>query len=657
MKRRRPLRILAVLALVALTGAFGFRVWRVNRAARREHAALVRAQSLLKGDKPAEALALADAFAGNSKDPTWFGVQLQAATKLEMIPRLALLLEHFPAEVLKDENASVVLARGFLQANMRSELERVRSSWRGRERHAEAWRLLDADLLILLGKHREAEKLLAKDQAATAADAPRLVRLALVTAERDLAAACTLLDQAVALDPTNGVARWSRGEILERMGGQRLARVEYASALAADPGNWYWRDQFAEFYLRSHNDDLALDTWTEQPSKSRPDYVQLKVRFFNRVLRPAAAGAALDVTPGELEPLVRFVDGLKPGRFFDNEAFKQLPYSSTYAAQRPEVFWLRLIHSLQTGAETDALALLTTETTRLRSWNPDLADALQRVLYFRRKQSLLAPGIAFRPAASDTNRPAFFALLERAARDEQAAADHKPKLSPDFVAALRGSNVFSQLFLTAGWREAAVQLRRSPCVTPGEPDSLSAAYAEALSLNRSATAALEFLGSDRLPPAAALARAELLVEAGRRDEARLHLRELATLNSAAGTRAASMLALDALDRKDYPTARQSVAGQPLLAQSNLGREILARIALAENKTAEAESIYRGLLSTSIEAQTWFARKAFAEGNWDEARRIVNDSLALMPDSPQLRESLAAITQAQAAARIPASPKG
>ena len=653
MTKRRPLILLVVLTLLTVTGACGFRWWRAQRAVLRELQALARAQSLLKRGHPEDALSLVDNYSIGSKDPAWFAVQLQAVTKIPDLARLALLFDRFPAEVLKDEDASTLLARGFLQEQMRTEFERVRAAWRGREVQKEVWRLLDADLLLLTGQQRQAEKLLSGSEVTSAADAPRLVRLALVIADRDPAGACKLLDQAVALQPTNSMARWSRGEILERMGRLRLARVEYASALATTPANPYWRDQLAEFYVRCHNHDVALQTWAEDSAKPSPDFIQLKLQFFHRVLRPAPAGSTVATAEGELEPLVRLIDRVPAGHFFDTNAFSRLPGATTFAAQRPEVYWLRLLEALQTGSEADALDLLLTGTPRLQSWDPDLAGALARVLHFRRKQSLNPPGIAFKTTWGETNRPPFFALLERAARDEQAAPDHKAKLPPEFSAVLRGSNIFSQLLLTAGWREAALQLRRSPRVEPGEPDALGAAYAEALSLNRNARAALDFLGTGPLPPAAVLVRGELLLEVGRHDEALVQLRALAKLNSPGGVRASSLLALDAMEKKDYPLARQTVAEQPLLAQSDLGKELLARVALADNRLPEAEQIYRGIMKTSIEAKTWLAQKAFKEHKWQEARQIVNESLDLIPDSPQLRESLAAIDKAEAAEKKPA----
>ena len=650
MMRLRPLLILSIVACLVIGGGIGFRVWRVKTAVYRESAALVRAEALLKAGKPAEALALADTYSGRSKNAAWPQLQIRSVTQVQDLPRLELLFDRYPDEVLKDESASVLLARGFMQANMSAQFDRVRSVWRGHERQMEAWRLLDADLLLLTGDIRKAEKLLRTAQPNAETEASRMVRLALVTADRDLEGACKLLDQAVALQPTNCTARWSRGEILERLGRIRLARVEYVSALASAPGNSYWRDQLAEFYLRAHNHDLALDTWLETPAKPVPDFIQLKTRFFQRVHRPSPKSSPDATTSGELERLVQFVDGIKPGRFFDSEAFKRLPYASTYAAQRPEVFWLRVLDALKTGNDSAALDLLTTEPPKLQSWDPDLAGALLRVLYFRRKQSLNPSGFKFATSWGETNRPAFFALLERAAREERASPDHKAKLAPEFASLLTGSNIFSHLFLTAGWREAALQLRRWPQVEPGEPDSLSAAYAQALRLNRNPQAALEFLGNGALPLATTLVRAELLLEVGRREDAIGQLRGMAKHSSSAGVTAASLLALDSADRKEFDLARRYVAEQPLLAQSDLGKEILARMALAENRPLDAEAIYRGISNTSIEAKTWLARKAFSEGKRDEARRIINESLALLPDSPQLRESLAAIDTAEAPAK-------
>ena len=204
----------------------------------------------------------------------------------------------------------------------------------------------------------------------------------------------------------------------------------------------------------------------------------------------------------------------------------------------------------------------------------------------------------------------------------------------------------SLALLAAGWREAALQLRPEPRLTPGEPEWLSSGFAQVLRLNRSPGAALAFLGAGHLPPASDLVRAELLAQEGRRDEARTHLTRLAELSSGVGFRAACLLTLDAAENKQYEAARQHIARQPLLAQSDLGKELLARVALAQGRPAEAEQIYRGILKSSVEAKTWFARQAYSQKRWQEARQLTNELLELIPDSTQLRENLLAIDQAQ-----------
>ena len=75
--------------------------------------------------------------------------------------------------------------------------------------------------------------------------------------------------------------------------------------------------------------------------------------------------------------------------------------------------------------------------------------------------------------------------------------------------------------------------------------------------------------------------------------------------------------------------------------------MLARLALAEGQTAEAEQIYRSILKSSVEAKTWFARQAYSQKRWKDARQLTNELLEMLPDSPQLRENLLAIDQAEA----------
>ena len=646
----KRLRVVLLLALLAVAGAaaclFGFRWWRAKVMVRQERDALVRAEALLKDGQAAEVLTLAQAFATSAASNDWSRIELAALTSRQDLPRLVLIYERTPARILADEAASMLLARAFLHARKPAELGRVREAWRGHERRLDAWLALDADTLVLDGKKREAEKLLRARSLPGAMDATRMIRLSLLSANHDMAEAWNLLCKAAALEPRNPDVRSFRAQILEATGRKELARVEYVAALVAAPKNPVLRDQLADFYLRNQNHDLALDTWTEALTLPTLDYIWLKAQFWSHVLRPVNFPVSPLPPAGDLEPLIQQFAAIKPGRFFDQTAFEQLPHAHTYATQRQEVFWLRLLAALQAHHETAAIELLQFEPVRLRTWDPDLAAALHRILYYRQKQSLNPPGFAFTSTVPETNRPSFFVLLEDAARQERAAPGRPSVLTPEVIALLRGPGAFSAAVLAAGWREAALQLRPEPKLAPGEPEWLSSGLAQVLRLNRSPSAALAFLGAGDLPPASDLVRAELLAQAGRRDEARTHLTRLAELRSGVGFRAACLLTLDAAENKQYQAARACIARQPLLAQADLGKELLARVALAEGRPEEAEQIYRGIVKSSVEAKTWFARQAYAQKRWKEARQLTNELLELIPDSPQLRENLLAIDQAE-----------
>jgi len=646
---KRPARIL-ILASVALllTGVCvaGFRAWRARALVRQEQAAHSRAGSLIREGKAAEALAMVEAFARKETKLEWSRLEVSALTALQNLPRLASLFERTPARIIADEEASVLMGHAFLHARKSAQYTRIRAGWRGHEQRVDAWLMLDTDALVLAGKPRDAEQLLRSRTLPGEADAARLMRLALVTAKKDLAGAWRLLDQAAALDPRNSDVRSFRGQILETAGRPELARVEYVAALVAAPRNPLLRDQLAEFYHRSRSYDLALDTWVEALGQPNFDFIWLKTQFWSQVLRPTDLSALGAPPSGDLEPLVRQLATLKPGNFFDTNAFSQLPRARVYAAQRQEVFWLRLLDALQLGREKEASDLLRFEPERLYSWEPELAAALRRILCFRQKESLCPPGLVGARAETDTNRPPFFVLLEEAARREKGAPNHSASLAPELASVLRGPNAFSLALLAAGWREAGLRLRAQHQIAPGEPDWSIRAFAEALRLNRGSKAALDFLGSGDLPPVAALQRAELLVQAGRSAEARDQLAPLAALSSGVGFRAAYLLALDTAAAHHLDAAREIVARQPLLAQDEAGKELLAGLALEEGKPAEAERIYRGICGTSVAAKTWFARQAFTQGRWKEARQLTNELLDLIPDSMQLRENLLAIDKAE-----------
>jgi hypothetical protein len=650
MPRRRTLLLLTPATLgLAVAGLIGFRYWHAGLLARQEQRAFARAEALLQQGKPEDALALVQSFTQPALALAWPRVELQALTALRDIPRLALIYDRTPERILADEPASALLARACLHARKTNDFSRLRGVWRGRESRPEIWLALDCDALILAGQPRQAEQFLRSRTLPGTADATRLVRLALLTAPRDLPGAWELLAQAAQMQPRNPDIRSFRAQLLEAAGRPAEARVEYVAALVAEPRNPLLRDQLADFYQRQRNYDLALDTWTEALAQPTLDFVWLKAQFWSRVVRPIKFDASLPSVPnGELKPLAQQIAALPRGRFFDTNAFAQLSGAHLYAAQRQEVFWLRLLDALQSGREAEAFQLLKFEPKFKQSWEPDLAAALYRTLYYRQKRSLNPPDFVFASQVPAAARHQFFVQLEDAAFRERTSANHPASLPVELDALLRGPNAFAAAALAAGWREAALQLGTTNADFAHQPEWLVYGLAQVLRINRSPQAAREFLARQRSAPALDLLRAELLIEAGQRAEALKRLAPLATLNSGEGFRAAYLLALDAAENRRFDAARRYVEQQPLLAADNAGKELCARLALAEGKTAEAEQIYRAIAATSVEAKTWFARRAFAQKQWKEAREWTFELLKLIPDSPQLRENLLAIDRAEAA---------
>jgi hypothetical protein len=215
---------------------------------------------------------------------------------------------------------------------------------------------------------------------------------------------------------------------------------------------------------------------------------------------------------------------------------------------------------------------------------------------------------------------------------------------------LRSDECFAALTLAAGWSEAALLLGAKHDVSDERfPAWVAYGWTQALRLNRGNKPALEFAEKQKnAAPELSLLTGELQIAEGRADEGLTRLTSLAMLDSDAGFRAAWLLSLAALDRNKPAEAAQVIAAQPRLSASTTGREILARIALAEHREMDAQNIYESLADESAEAKTWLARRAFSQKNWVGARRYTDELLQLFPDEMQLRANLAAIEKAERA---------
>ena len=635
-----------VLALLGTAAFFGLKAWRNSVAVKQEQRAFDRAEELIREGQPDQAYQLVRTQQRPKSKLDWGSVEVEAYAGMRDAARLAHVFETAPARVLRNEEASLVLARAYMSGRNPTQYNKIRPVWKGHETRKDDWLALDSDLLLVAGKPKDAEKLLRSQTLTGKAEAARLERLSLLVANRDLPQAWQLLADATALDPKNSELRSFRAQILETAGKPEAARVEYTAALAADQKNPLLRDQLAEFFFRQGNYDYALKLWQACLPDPTFDYVWLKTAFWGRMIHSVELDGA-KVSDGDLQPLVRWVIELPAGQFGDTNSFAQLPLARNYQGQRQEVFWLRVADALQHHREREAAQLLQFNSFHARSWQPDLESALVRILHYRYKKSFNPEGYFYTSATAVTNQHQFFTALQSLAAQERA--DGRVTVPADLDALLRGPDAFAAAFIAAGWREAALNLCDVATTPTNEPSWFAYGMAEALRLNQDNAAAEKFIARQQPDPALKLLTAEMLVADGKTQEGVNRLPELAKLNTPVGYRASYLLALASVDAKQYDTAAKWVRQNPLLANELSGQELLADIALRSGQIVQGEAIYRTIADTSLQAKTYFARKAFNQKNWKLARELTGQLIRQAPDALQYRANLAEIDRAEAAA--------
>jgi len=103
-----------------------------------------------------------------------------------------------------------------------------------------------------------------------------------------------------------------------------------------------------------------------------------------------------------------------------------------------------------------------------------------------------------------------------------------------------------------------------------------------------------------------------------------------------------------LEKNEPEKARAALELQPKLSTSITGREIKARILLAEGKRELAGKLYASISDTSNEAKAYLARQAFQEKQWKTARELTLELQQEFPDNMQLRRNLMTISEEEQA---------
>jgi Flp pilus assembly protein TadD len=650
MEKRWIIISLAVLLVVTAAG-LGGNIWRRHvivsqRQKVRDDIEHLIAQGRLREARVGVQLFLRQNARGlpPAEQSAWNELDVRVSEELRDVARLLWHYDRQPQALLTHEQASLTVLRALATINQGEAADRFRAQWRSHERHAELWAAYDADRLIATGRRDEAIALLEGLKFEGTADSSRLIRLALLHYQ-DGAKAADLMQRAFAADPRNPDLRTYRGQILESTGRFGLARVEYVAALLARPGDPLLRDQLAEYYVRIGNLPLATSTWRDGLGPEMPDFLWLKSAFWERVAFPRP-GSAPACPPGPLEPAVNFLRQLPPSRFFEAAAFASLRDARRLASERQELFWLQVLQDLADGRETEALDRIESRGFRGQSWDPELQSVLRIVLKFRLTQRTPVPG-DFNANSRLESRHLLFEQIERWTR---SAVEDPDAMPADTQAFLAGPQAFAGVLFAAGWVEAGLRLAQVHPAPPDAPEWYRFAEAQALRLNRDAATALAYVQRQPAAPVMELLRGELLFALQRPAEAVTALGALARRPADTGLRAAWLLAVYALERNAPAECTDLVEGNPQLAASPRGAELLARAALARNDVAAAARYYAAAADDSLEAGVFLSRLAFQRKDWAEARRLTEALVQRYPDELQLQANLEAVARAERGGR-------
>lgn len=653
MKRKRKARRRKLIVILVVSHLLGFACtalwWRFNAKKTFENNYLA-TQELLSNRLPHEAL---DRIRDGQRTKNerrlsrWLDLEIEAHRQLGNVSRLLTLFDRTPDAFAANESAALLVARALLSVSNEGGYATLRKSWVGREERPESWFMIEADELIGSASPEEAIQLLQSQVFGTPADSPRLIRLAILTANDDRRLALDYLDQAYEADPQNPEVRSFRAQILERVGKNDRAEAEYNAAHLVDPDNPLYRDQLAEYYRRNEKYPLALQTWEQGTRKPSADFIWFKAAVWSRLIQPLRQELEPSEAPaGSLKPLVEYVLALEPDEFWDREAFERLPESRRYERERQEVFWLRLVSLLQAEEENEAKDLIVFSDFHLRSWQPDLELALWRILSFRDNGDINpAGGPAIPPARDNRIDHSLFKELESWSHAERMrrTTDAAP---PELVALFRSEEAFAAAFLAAGWLEAALQLRRLETVPDDFPGWVAYGMTQAFRQNRGNAAALAYAERQPKTPALEVLIGELLLADEKVEEGMARLAKWAQHDSDAGFRAAWLLGVANIDLGRPDETERVVRSQPRLAESVTGQELIARIAVIRGEDERAIELYRALVTESIEAKAYLARKAYAEKDWSTARKLTEELMDRLPANPQLEANLQAIENAE-----------
>lgn len=557
----------------------------------------------------------------------WLPLTVDVLIRNGDVSALAHLYEIYPRVVGKDEGKALAVARGLIANRSLARYRSLSEQWQAGP-HSEAdWFVLGADALVAQGNKKDAMALLNSRRFSGPEDSLRLIRLAGYYADDDPQRSWKLLEKALVKDPKNQYLRRYRGQILEKMQRFAQARQEYTIAIEKSPDDPGVYQPLAEFYIRNGQIRLALETWQKALRLPENDPVRLQMLFWSRVgVRLKIDWDSLSPSQSVISPLINYLINLPSNVMWDNDSFEKLPDYQGYLKSYQETLWLRVINALQHKQEKLTLNLLNNDLFVNTLWSPELYNALQRILVYRRDGEFKKEEPPLMSSANNFVRMTpFFQELESKSQ------------SKEMRNLLASPYAFPVAFLSAGWFEAGLAFGHPATLPAGLPDWVAPIFAQGIWETKGALSALHFVNLQPVTDSLNLIKGKLMIALGSWDAGLRQLNPLVPQATEIGVRAAYLTALVQLRQDQYNEAKAVLLKNPLVGQSVVGKELLARIANAQRPIRQADHSDSEIGKQSLEGKRPLGKVAGVDDTSESAQQMVESLLIDFPDERTLIE--------------------
>jgi tetratricopeptide (TPR) repeat protein len=655
-------KLLVVLFAIVLIVAIAL-VVRAKRANSEQNQAPKRAEApldekndlamcerMLEENKPQQAIEIIrqyenPAMIHSENGKKWLHLLIEAYTQQNDARHLAFLYNHLPDFFAQHEKASIIVLHALIDQEKFAEIDTLRNFWKGKETLDPHWISVDANIFCLQNKKEAAKQLLLSKEFEGKDDVGRLCLLAMLTMGDNPNKALQYLVAAQKKDSQNAYIYLLRAKILETFGEKELARFEYTIALQLNPNNIAYRDELAEFYRRQGNFEQAIQIWKDCLTPPSSDIIWLKLLFWSKVYH------VLDIHWDTIQKpesnklaLIDYLLALPKDTFWDEEAYKKIEDGSKYLHTQQFTFWLRLIQYLKDGKERAALELLQTDPFKVISWDPILEKSLLKILTYR--ETGILPADPLVDSSSDpkkekknnerlTTRHPFFFELNTLCKDI-VMNQNKLSLPAEMQALFSNSDVYSALFLAAAWPQASFSLLKNPVIGKELPAWFPSDMIAAFRFLEGPQKAIAFAEQQPQNDTVQLQIAEILLDLGRFQEATARLDKIASLPSDIGFRASYLLCSVAFSGGNLEMVKERLKNNKQLEKSTLGKEMQARVFLAEGNPDGALRLYSTIERESAEAKSYLAQKAFDEKNFARAKKLTEELLKKFPNNPTIQ---------------------